>query len=445
MKIESSEVDYLIVGAGAMGMAFADEVLSALPDVTVMLVDRRAKPGGHWNDSYPYVTLHQPSAFYGLNSFQLGRGGGDLSSGSEIRAYYERALQSFEATGRLRFLPKHEYKGDGLAVSLLDKDVGHQITARKRIVDATYMNTEVPATHGPKYEVEDGVDLIPPNDLVKVENNPEKFVIVGGGKTAGDAVVFLRDSGVDPGRIKWIVPRDMWMLDRRRLQPETAHDSFMRMLDAVTENETTDAAFEQLEAMGDVMRLDQGVRPKKWRCATFDRREFAQMQSIDDVVRMGRVERVGRTEIQLQEGTIEIPERSLIVNCSAFGLPALPPVPLFEPGKVTLQAVVFCQQVFSASVIGRLETMDLTDAERNSMWQVVPNPVLVEDMPELLIASVRNVLNGAPRMALWLNRSRLNLFSHPPKLQTMATLIKARRNYPGARAEYERRRAAQLV
>ncbi|MEL6693372.1 MAG: FAD/NAD(P)-binding protein, partial [Pseudomonadota bacterium] len=53
------ETDYLIVGAGASGMAFADTILSAT-DHEMILVDRRAQPGGHWVDAYPFVELHQP-------------------------------------------------------------------------------------------------------------------------------------------------------------------------------------------------------------------------------------------------------------------------------------------------------------------------------------------------------------------------------------------------
>ena len=66
-----TDVDYLIVGAGAMGMAFADTILTE-STASVALVDRRARPGGHWNDAYPHVRLHQPSAFYGVNSRVLG-------------------------------------------------------------------------------------------------------------------------------------------------------------------------------------------------------------------------------------------------------------------------------------------------------------------------------------------------------------------------------------
>ena len=65
------DADYVVVGAGAMGMAFTDVILTET-DATVAIIDHHAKPGGHWNDAYPYVRLHQPSAFYGVNSLQLG-------------------------------------------------------------------------------------------------------------------------------------------------------------------------------------------------------------------------------------------------------------------------------------------------------------------------------------------------------------------------------------
>jgi cation diffusion facilitator CzcD-associated flavoprotein CzcO len=41
-------------------------------DAHITIIDRHAKPGGHWNDAYPFVALHQPSAFYGVNSLELG-------------------------------------------------------------------------------------------------------------------------------------------------------------------------------------------------------------------------------------------------------------------------------------------------------------------------------------------------------------------------------------
>ena len=92
------ETDYLIVGAGASGMAFADSLL-AEADVDVVLVDRRERPGGHWRDAYPFVQLHTPSAYYGVTSTPLGQdrliGSGrnqgfyEQAGADEICAYYD--------------------------------------------------------------------------------------------------------------------------------------------------------------------------------------------------------------------------------------------------------------------------------------------------------------------------------------------------------------------
>ena len=65
------ECDYLIVGAGASTLAFLDTLMTELPDAKIILIDKKAAPGGHWIDSYGYVQLHQPSIVYGIASKQL--------------------------------------------------------------------------------------------------------------------------------------------------------------------------------------------------------------------------------------------------------------------------------------------------------------------------------------------------------------------------------------
>jgi cation diffusion facilitator CzcD-associated flavoprotein CzcO len=45
--MKTIEADYLVVGAGAMGMAFVDTLITET-DTTVVLVDRNDQPGGHW-------------------------------------------------------------------------------------------------------------------------------------------------------------------------------------------------------------------------------------------------------------------------------------------------------------------------------------------------------------------------------------------------------------
>ena len=110
--------DYLVIGAGASGLAFAD-ALVAEADVEVTLVDRRQDPGGHWRDAYPFVRLHTPSAYYGVNSLPLGEdridesgenaGFYERATGEEVRAHFAEAAARLTQTGQVRLLPGHEH------------------------------------------------------------------------------------------------------------------------------------------------------------------------------------------------------------------------------------------------------------------------------------------------------------------------------------------------
>src|ERR1700750_2121842 len=91
MAIGSSDADYLVVGAGAMGMAFTDALVDHA-DVHVTLVDRRHAASGHWQDAYPFVRLHQASQFYGVASTVLG--GGTVQARGPEAGLQERARQS---------------------------------------------------------------------------------------------------------------------------------------------------------------------------------------------------------------------------------------------------------------------------------------------------------------------------------------------------------------
>jgi glycine/D-amino acid oxidase-like deaminating enzyme len=98
----TTTTDYLIKGCGLMGLGFADK-LARETDAHITLVDERAAPGGHWNDSYSFVTLHQPAPLYGVASSPLGdevidpqgcnAGLMRLPSGGEVAVHFRRVLQ----------------------------------------------------------------------------------------------------------------------------------------------------------------------------------------------------------------------------------------------------------------------------------------------------------------------------------------------------------------
>ena len=143
------ETDYLVVGAGASGMAFTDALIAA-SDAEVVMVDRRHRPGGHWNDDYSFVRLHQPSALYGVASRPLGQdridesginaGFYERATAAEMCDYYGRVLdEHFLPSGQVRFFGMHDHLGNDADGHLLRSRVTGQITTvrvRRKLVDA---------------------------------------------------------------------------------------------------------------------------------------------------------------------------------------------------------------------------------------------------------------------------------------------------------------------
>ena len=414
------DTDYLILGAGAMSMAFADVILDEDPAARIVIVDRHANPGGHWNDVYPFVRLHQPAEYYGMNSTRLGQGGADLSSGAEIVAYFRRAMDRFLATGRVRFLPMSEYQGDGRIVSTVDRDQVTTVTAARRIVDGTFMNVTVPSVRPPGYEVAPGVRVIPPNDLARIRQPAQRYVVIGAGKTGIDSILFLLDNGVAPERIQWIMPHDAWLLNRGAMQPGIVLNTVVDMMRSLVDAKNVDDIYLRLEGQGMLFRLDTSTLPTKWRCATVDQREMVGLRRIGDVVRMGRVQRVGEREIQLEHGTVDVDPDTLFIDCSADGLAKLDPQPLFTPGRVTLQPIFICQQTFSAALIAHLELLKTDDARRNRICTAVPHPQLTTDLPDQLVTSAQNMINCNRHIPIWLRRSRLYLGHHSSPLRYLS-------------------------
>ncbi|HEY1972405.1 MAG TPA: NAD(P)/FAD-dependent oxidoreductase [Pseudonocardia sp.] len=409
MSTTRLDTDYLILGAGAMGMAFADVILAEHPSARIVIVDRHASPGGHWNDAYPFVKLHQPAAFYGLNSTKLGQGGEDLVCGPEIVAYFKSAMDRFLTTGRVRYLPMSEYQGDGRIVSLVDQDRVIEVTAHRRIVDSTYMKVEVPSVVAPRYEVDPDVSLVPPNGLPLVKRPYERYVVLGAGKTGIDAILFLLDQGVSPHRIQWVVSNDAWLWARSTVQPGGALKTITAFIESIVSATSIDEVFLRLEREGIVARVDTGSLPTKWRCATVGQAELDGLRQIENVVRLGRVRRVSRDKMELDRGTVETAEDSLFVDCSSNGLAKSSPLPVFTEGRVVLQSVFMCQQTFSAALIAHLELLDMNDQKRNQICTPVPHPELKEDLLPCLLTSSHNVINWNRHMPLWVRRSRLNL------------------------------------
>jgi hypothetical protein len=416
--------DYLIIGSGAFGMTFADQLLTET-DADMAIVDRHHMPGGHWNDAYSFVRLHQPSAFYGVGSRPLGsnridesgfnKGYYELASGAEVSSYFERVMQErFLPSGRVHYFPMCDYLGDGQFRSCLSGAV-HEVAFRKKLVDATYFNTTVPSTHTPSFEIAEGVKLVTPNALPKTAPEHENYVILGGGKTAMDVGVWLLQMGARSEKICWILPRDSWLINRDTAQPGEAF--FQRsaggqahQFEAAAVATSVADLFERLEGVGQLLRIDQTVRPTMYRGATISMFEVEMLRTIKDVVRKGHVRRIERDTILLEHGAVEGAPDALYVDCTARAVGERPTVPVFNGDRITIQMVRAGLICFSSAFIAHIEAAYGDEAEKNDLC--LPMQVGSSDLDwlRLTLADLRSGRRWGANKALrrWMSEHRLS-------------------------------------
>jgi hypothetical protein len=428
MSLQQLETDYLIIGSGAVGMAVAD-VLLAETDANILIVDKHHKPGGHWNDAYSFVTLHQPSSFYGVSSRELSNGTVDevglnkglaeLASGPEVMAYFDQVMKhTFLPSGRVQYFPMCEYQGDGKFSSILTKQP-YQVTINKKVIDGTYFQTSVPSTHTPNFSIAEGVEFAPLNELPSLIEPRDGYVIVGGGKTAIDAVLWLLENQINPDHISWIMPRDGWWIDRENTQP--SRDFFMqtigaqaRQAEAVAAAENVDDLFDRLEKGGVLMRLDENVKPQMFHGATVSRDELAQLRRVKNVIRKGRVTRLELDKIHFGDDSIATTAKTLHVDCSARAVPVSESYEVFQGDTVIVQTVRSYQPVFSAAFIAHIEATYDDDDHKNDLCQVVPLPNHNTDWLTGTAAQMRNQMRWSkePGLREWLMSNRLDGFTN---------------------------------
>ena len=450
MSSRDMEADYLVVGAGTGGLAFADTLLSET-DSSIIIVDERARPGGHWNEAYRFVRLHQPSAFYGVNSTSLGNntidahgpnaGYYELATGAEVCAYFENVMDRvLLPSGRVQYFPMCRYDGGGRFTSLVT-GATHEASVRKRIVDSTYVAGTTPERHQPAYSIAPNTRHTPIAGLANISRPAEAYVIIGAGKTGMDACLWLLARGIDPDAICWIMPQDAWLMDRALSQPgdiffEAVVNGLAAQMEAAAGAASREDLFSRLEDRGALLRLDPNVSPTAYRCASVNVWELEQLRRIKNVVRKGRVKAIEADHIAMERGEIPTGPRALHVDCSAKGVAPRPIHPIFDDGRITIQFVRTCQPAFSAAFIAFVEAHYEDEAKKNSLCGVVQSPERAVDWISMALANAMNAFSWStePMLQQWLAQARLNGFNGLHKRSEALT--------PEQRAARQRLRAA---
>ncbi len=435
------QTDYVVIGAGAAGMAIAD-VLLTHTDATVTMVDRRHAPGGHWIDAYPYVRLHQPSAFYGVDSTPLGQNAIDVTglnaglyeraNADDIRSYYGQVMQHrFLASGRVRYFPNCDY--------LIDQRVRSRVTgetcnvrAARKVIDTTYLEGDIPATSPPPFEVADGLRCVPAGAIARLDERPEEFVVVGGGKTALDACVWLLEQGVAPEAIRWVKPRESWWINRKYVQPATLlPDLYLGhalQLEATAQATSIRDLFARLEAKRFMLRVDTEVEPSMYRGALISESELDLVRTIKNVVRLGHVRRIDPHTITLDHGQIPTSSRSLHIHCATRALPRPELRPMFEPGRITVQPFMRGLACFQFAMVGVAEALLDTDDDKNRVLPPINYWDSTRDSLTSQLAGMSHARARAeyPALTEWANSSRLNPMGSLGSYRDHPTVVEAR-------------------
>jgi hypothetical protein len=184
-------------------------------------------------------------------------------------------------------------------------------------------------------------------------------------------------------------------------------------MEVVAASVDADQMFDELVQQGALLQFDHSVRPTTYRCCTVTVAELEELRRIRNVVRMGRVQKIGLDHIHLDHGKISTSRSTVHVDCTADGLANRPVQPIFESDHLTLQTVRTCQQVFSAAFIAHVEATYDDDAQKNEICTVVPHP---NDSSGWMRTTRDNALNSIrwnsdPGLKEWLSNARLDGFS----------------------------------
>lgn len=463
------EVDYLVKGAGAISMGFVDVLLQET-DATIAIVDRGAAPGGHWNDAYPFVRLHQPAPLYGLASRALGderidtegvnAGLQALPTGMQVADHFHRAMEeTFLPSGRVRYFPMSELADDGEIRPLLGGP-RLRLRPRRRFVDGTHFETAIPLTHRRSFEVAPSVVCVPPNDLPRFAPGHGSFVVLGGGKTGLDCISWLIEAGAPAASITWVISRDAWWSNRRAFQTiAPLRTGTLRLMlgtnEAMASAASVDDLCDRMEAAGAWLRLDASVRPTMFHAATVTPAELQRARGIGRILREGKVLALEPGRMRLQGGAVACAPDTLFIDCTASALARSchDRTPVFSPGRIDLQLVRFPAFSQSAGLLAFIEAHVEDEPTKQSMSRTVPMIDTVADWVDRTATGMANQAASLahPRVRAWLAETRLNpiatmLASIPPDdAEAIALRERIRALAPAVAANITRLRDATIT
>lgn len=226
-RLMTPKADVCIVGAGIAGLNasfVASRYLSR--DQKIVLIDRRARVGGMWVDTYPYVRLHQPHPMFtaGNIKWTLGKDPSYLATKSEVLDHFSHCVDVIRQRVQVEELFGWEFESaeqtDGIVrVTCRSADGGVRVVEADRLIKAYGLrvtpNEPLEVSSSRVQSVSPDYCDVRTGDLGD-SNSP--VWIIGGGKTAMDTAYALITA--QPGReVNLVAGRGTFFSTRDRMFP----------------------------------------------------------------------------------------------------------------------------------------------------------------------------------------------------------------------------------
>lgn len=150
-----------------------------------------------------------------------------------------------------------------------------------------------------------------------------------------------------------------------------------------------------------------------FRCAIASQWEVAQFRRIKTVIRLGHVRSLERGRVVFDHGSVERHPDHLFVYACSDGVPRKPSTPIFQDARLTPQYVRRCAPVFAAALIARVESLNVSDEEKNALCQPVPMVDAPEHWLHGHVVEARNRVRWSelPALRAWLESARLDAYT----------------------------------
>jgi hypothetical protein len=220
------------------------------------------------------------------------------------------------------------------------------------------------------------------------------------------------------------------MLNRAVVQPDPA--IFLGLvadiMQAAAESASLEDVFLRLEDAGVMLRIDPTVTPTMARAPTLATWELEQLRTIDNVIRRGHIASVERGGLTFADGSMAVPDDTLVVHCAADGLKIPPLVPVWRPEAITLQPIRAGFPCFGAALAGYVEATRHDDAEKNRLCPPSHYGNSLAQWASMNVLGARAVraFSAEPDIKEWSDRVALNPARIPPGHPSSATLDDAR-------------------